>query len=105
MTATIGGFLGSALCFFSFFFSLGGSCSGCFLWLLVVIFGNFFFFFFFSLGGFYGSCFLWWLLLVVGLMVFLMGFGGWHGDGMVVAIVIVVVVVVTSWWHGGFAGI
>ena len=30
-------------------------------------------------------------------MVFLMGFGGWHGDGMVVAIVIVVVVVVTSW--------
>ena len=34
-------------------------------------------------------------------MVFLIGFGGWHGDGVVVAIVIVVVV--TSWWHGGFA--
>ena len=25
-----------------FFFSLGDSCSGCFLWLLVVIFGSFF---------------------------------------------------------------
>ena len=68
------------VCFF-FSSSLGGSCSGYFLWLLVVIFGRFFF----SLGGFYGGFFLWWLLLVVGLVVFLMGFGGWHGDGMVVA--------------------
>ena len=51
----------------------------------------FFFFFFnlilfyFSLGGFCGGCFLQWLLLVVGLVVFLMGFGGWHGSGVVVA--------------------
>ena len=81
-------------------FRSGGSCSGYFLWLLVVIFDDFFVFFF-ALGGFCGGYFLWWLLLVVGLMVFLMGFGGWHGDGVVVAIVIVVVV--TSWWHGGFA--
>ena len=29
--------------------------------------------FFFSLS--------WWLLLVVGLVIFLMGFGGWHGGG------------------------
>ena len=77
--------------FFFFFFSLGGSCSGYFLWLLVVIFDDFFVFFF-ALGGFYGGCFLWWLLLVVGLVVFLMGFGGWHGNGMVVAIVVMVVV-------------
>ena len=76
------------MCVFFFSSSLGGSCSGYFLWLLVVIFGRFFF----SLGGFYGGFFLWWLLLVVGLVVFLMGFGGWHGDGMVVAIVVMVVV-------------
>ena len=88
-----GGFLGSALCvcvcFFFSFFSLGGSCSGCWLWFLAV---SFCFVFFFSLGGFCGGCFLWWLLLVVGLMVFLVGFGGWHGGGVVVAIVVVVVV-------------
>ena len=80
------GFLGLALCVCvcvcAFFF--GGSCSGCFSWLLVVIFGSFFVFFF-SLGGFCDGCFLWWLLLVVGLVVFLMGFGGWHGSGVVVA--------------------
>ena len=35
------------------FFSLGGSCSGYFLWLLVVIFGGFIVFFFF---------FSWWFL-------------------------------------------
>ena len=29
---------------------------------------------------------------MVGLVVFLMGFGGWHGEGVVVAIVVVVVV-------------
>ena len=34
-----------------------------------------------SRGGFCGGCFLQWLLLVVGLVVFLMGFGGWHGGG------------------------
>ena len=39
-------------------------------WLL---FCGFFFFFFFEK--------LLWLLLVVGLVVFLMGFGGWHGGG------------------------
>ena len=50
------------------FFSLGGSCSGYFLWLLVVIFDDFFVFFF-ALGGFCGGYFLWWLLLVVGLVV------------------------------------
>ena len=43
-------------------------------------FWRFFVFFFFSLGGFCGDCFLRWLL-VVGLVVFLMGFGGWHGGG------------------------
>ena len=52
------------------FFLFGGSCSGYFSWLLVVIFGSFFVFFFFSLSGFCGGCFLWWLLLVVGLVVF-----------------------------------
>ena len=57
--------------FIFIFFSLGDSCNGYFLWLLVVIFGGFFFFFSLS----------WWLLLVVGLVIFLMGFGGWHGDG------------------------
>ena len=50
------------------------------------------FFFFSSLGGFCGGCFLWWLLFLLGLEVFLMGFGGWHGSGMVVSIAIVVVV-------------
>ena len=75
--------------FSSFSFSIGGSCSGCFLWFLVVIFGSFFFS---SLGGFCGGCFLWWLLFLVGLEVFLMGFGGWHGSGMVVSIAVVVVV-------------
>ena len=64
------GFLGSALCVCVFFFLFGGSCSGYFSWLLVVIFGSFFGFFFFSLSGFCGGCFLWWLLLVVGLVVF-----------------------------------
>ena len=54
-----------------------------------MIFGSFFFS---SLGGFCGGCFLWWLLFLVGLEVFLMGFGGWHGSGMVVSIAIVVVV-------------
>ena len=44
------------------------------------VFGGFFVIFFFSLGGFCGDYFLWWLLLV-GLVVFLMGFGGWHGGG------------------------
>ena len=58
-----------------------GSCSGCFSWLLVVIFAVFFFFFSLSLGGFCGGYFLRWLLLVVGLVVFLMGFGDWHGGG------------------------
>ena len=78
------------MCVF-FLFLFGGSCSGCFSWLLVVIFGGVFFFFlnfilfYFSLGGFCGGCFLQWLLLVVGLVVFLMGFGGWHGGGVVVA--------------------
>ena len=77
------GFLGSALCVCVFF---GGSCSGCFSWLLVVIFAVFFFFFFsLSLGGFCGGYFLRWLLLVVGLVVFLMGFGDWHGGGVVIA--------------------
>ena len=65
------------------FFSLGGSCSGYFLWLLVVIFDDFFVFFF-ALGGFCGGYFLWWLLLVVGLVV-CNGFWWlawrWHGGG------------------------
>ena len=75
--------------FSSFSFYIGGSCSGYLLWVLVVIFGSFFFS---SLGGFCGGCFLWWLLFLVGLEVFLMGFGGWHGSGMVVSIAVVVVV-------------
>ena len=37
----------------------------------------------FFFGGSCSGCFLWWLLLVVGLVVFLMGFGGWHGGGVV----------------------
>ena len=58
-----------------------------------MVFGcDFWQFFFSSLGGFCGGCFLWWLLFLVGLGVFLMGFGGWHGSGMVVSIAVVVVV-------------
>ena len=51
---------------------------GCDFWQFLCVF-------FFSLSGFCGGCFLWWLLSVVGLVVFLMGFGGWHGSGVVVA--------------------
>ena len=72
------------LCVCVFFFLFGGSCSGCFSWLLVVIFGSFFVFFFFSWW------FLWWLFLAV--VVVGGGFGGffngfwwlawrWRGGG------------------------
>ena len=52
---------------------------GCDFWRFLCVF------FFFYLGGFCGGYFLRWLLLVVGLVVFLMGFGGCHGSGVVVA--------------------
>ena len=42
------------------------------------------------------------LLFVVGLVVFLLGFGGWCGGGMVVTIV--VMVVVASQWLVGLLG-
>ena len=67
--------------FSSFSFSIGGSCSGCFLWFLVVIFGSFFFFF--------SWWFLWWLFLVV--VVVFGGFGGFFNGFWLLA-----------WqWHGG----
>ena len=75
------GVVGFFVCVCVCFFSLGGSCSGYFLWLLVVIFGRFFFF---------SWWFLWWLFLVV--VVVGGGFGGffngfwwlawrWRGGG------------------------
>ena len=58
------------LVIFGIFFSLGDSCSGYFLWLLVVIFGGFCFCFCFFLSWW----FLWWLFLVVVVV------GGGFGD-------------------------
>ena len=66
---------------------------GCDFWRCFFFFLNFILFYF-SLGGFCGGCFLQWLLLVVGLVVFLMGFGGSHGGG--------VVGLLGCEWRGGF---
>ena len=50
--------------FSSFSFSIGGSCSGYFLWFLVVIFGSFFFFLLlvvFVVVVSCGGCCFWWV--------------------------------------------
>ena len=53
------GVVGFFVCVCVCFFSLGGSCSGYFLWLLVVIFGGFIVFFFFFFFFFFSWWFLW----------------------------------------------